>query len=109
MRQIGDTGIENGKLRDEIFCQIIKQITDNAFECVSHRPPPLPLPAAVISRAVSTLFAIRSSLLHGWEILAIMCGLYQPGRELLPYLQVRFTAHTTHAHDTHKTHTRRAY
>ncbi|ELR24836.1 myosin head (motor domain) domain containing protein [Acanthamoeba castellanii str. Neff] len=75
MRQIGDTGIENGKLRDEIFCQIIKQITDNAFE---------------------------SSLLHGWEILAIMCGLYQPGRELLPYLQAllaKFAVVPKHVND----------
>jgi len=59
MQKICQTALDKPKLRDELFCQLIKQTTNNP-------------------RSGSTL--------RGWELLSICCGLFVPSRTLGPYL-----------------------
>ncbi|KAL6041503.1 TRAFAC class myosin-kinesin ATPase superfamily [Balamuthia mandrillaris] len=57
--KICQTGIDRVELRDEIYCQLMKQICENP----------------------TTEGPVR-----GWELLAIISGLFLPSRTLLPYL-----------------------
>jgi hypothetical protein len=52
-------GIDNNGIRDEIYCQLIKQTTNNPK---------------------------KESNLRGWEILVYICGSFSPSGELIPTL-----------------------
>eukprot|EP01132_Coremiostelium_polycephalum_P001329 gene1329-1675_t len=53
-------GIQNVDLRDEIYCQIIKQITNHPGK--------------------------RENRLRGWELLSLCCGSFAPKQRLLKYV-----------------------
>lgn len=66
MQKICQRGIDNPKLRDELYCQLIKQVSKNPKS---------------------------GNTIRGWELLAISCGLFVPSRALGPYLVDFLTEH----------------
>ncbi|XP_077009590.1 unconventional myosin-VIIb [Tamandua tetradactyla] len=58
--QIFSGALQDATLQDEVYCQILKQLTDNTH---------------------------RYSEERGWQLLWLCTGLFPPGRELLPHTQ----------------------
>jgi hypothetical protein len=68
-------GIEEPPLRDEIYCQLCKQLT-------GHRGPP-------------------SAVARGWVLLASCLGAFGPSRSLLPHLEAYVLAYGVHGYDAY--------
>jgi myosin-7 len=63
-----DIAIKKPKLRNEIFCQLIKQTTQNPH---------------------------ADNLIRAWQLMAVCCGTFIPAKDLLPYLRAHLQR--THA------------
>lgn len=68
-------GIEEPPLRDEIYCQLCKQLT-------GHRGPP-------------------GAIARGWVLLAACLGAFGPSRSLLPHLEAYVLAYGVHGYDAY--------
>lgn len=84
VQRFAQTGLDEPKLRDELFTQLIKQTNGNIDGYAN----------LMLSRQALILPA-RQSLLRGWELISICCGLFLPTR-LLVYHLVAYLQY--HAH-----------
>lgn len=88
--QIFEAALKAEPLKDEIYSQIIKQLTDNHIKCVIRQNrtnlSPSESPWFRVLTDVS-LCCCRYSEEKGWELLWLCTGLFPPSNVLLPHMQ----------------------
>lgn len=96
--QIFEGALKAEPLKDEIYCQTLKQLTDNhikwesflllgpnALACVQQIKPEVSMPWVIF--LLLGLSLSRYSEEKGWELLWLCTGLFPPSNILLPHVQ----------------------
>lgn len=78
-------GLAHGELRDEIFCQVMKQLTGNPSRFVV---------SDVLPFTTANLFS-RESIFKGWQLLCVLLITFPPSKDFETYLHAFIQQHTT--------------
>lgn len=105
-KEILEKCLESPAVRDETFCQIVKQLSDNPkpfvlFLYPFHLPLSIPfyLPSALPfprrSSSSSAFVCNRESLQRGWQMMSLCLEVFPPGSDLENYLEYWLRLHSS--------------
>lgn len=85
-RWLLNEGLTHGELRDEIYCQLMKQLSGNPSKFVER---------CLISVRPLMDFAHRESVFKGWQLLCVLLITFPPSKNFETYLHAFIQKHTT--------------
>lgn len=78
-RSLLGEGLTHGELRDEIYCQVMKQLTGN--------PNPYVLEFCILGKYALFNFVCRESIFKGWQLLCVLLVTFPPSKNFEPSLR----------------------
>ncbi|KAG5638803.1 hypothetical protein H0H81_010032 [Sphagnurus paluster] len=76
-------GLTHGELRDEIYCQLMKQLNGNPSTQVSS-----------LRVILSLIISYRESIFRGWQLLCVLLITFPPSKNFENYLSAFFLQHS---------------
>ena len=82
-------GVTHGEMRDEIYCQVIKQLSGNTNTYVSS--------SIWLSSPLNNRMHLSESTFRGWQLLCVLLVTFPPSKNFEPYVRSFMQQRTTQA------------